>query len=63
MFFGLFEVTSFFLHRILVVYFLSEVPLLNTLDDLILDNIWDCAKPLVFSKDEKVDLVSKDLSQ
>lgn len=33
---------------------LSQVPLFRGLDDLILDNICDRAKPRVFSKDEKV---------
>lgn len=31
-----------------------QVPLFQNLDDLILDNICDRVKPLVFSKDEKV---------
>ena len=31
-----------------------QVPLFHNLDDLILDNICDRVKPLVFSKDEKV---------
>jgi len=33
---------------------LSQVPLFRGMDDLILDNICDRAKPRVFSKDEKV---------
>lgn len=32
----------------------SQVPLFNNLDDLILDNICDRVKPIVFSKGEKV---------
>lgn len=32
----------------------SQVPLFRGMDDLILDNICDRAKPRVFSKDEKV---------
>lgn len=31
-----------------------QVPLFHNLDDLILDNICDRVKPLVFCKDEKV---------
>ena len=33
-----------------------QVPLFHNLDDLILDNICDRVKPIVFSKDEKVKL-------
>ncbi|KAH1200094.1 Cyclic nucleotide-gated ion channel 2 [Glycine max] len=33
---------------------MKEVPLFHNLDDLILDNICDRVKPLVFSKDEKI---------
>lgn len=41
--------------NILMVWIsLLQVPLFHNLDDLILDNICDRVKPLVFSKDEKV---------
>jgi len=34
--------------------FVVQVPLFHNLDELILDNICDRVKPLVFSKNEKV---------
>lgn len=40
--------------RYLCLDLIKKVPLFNNLDDLILDNICDRVKPLVFSKDEKI---------
>ncbi|KAL2552264.1 Cyclic nucleotide-gated ion channel 2 [Forsythia ovata] len=40
--------------RYLCLDLIKKVPLFHSLDDLILDNICDRAKPLVFSKDEKI---------
>ncbi|EOY03580.1 Cyclic nucleotide-regulated ion channel family protein isoform 2, partial [Theobroma cacao] len=40
--------------RYLCLDLIKKVPLFHNLDDLILDNICDRVKPLVFSKDEKV---------
>lgn len=40
--------------RFLCLDLLKKVPLFDSLDDLILDNICDRVKPLVFSKDEKI---------
>ncbi|XP_075499655.1 cyclic nucleotide-gated ion channel 2-like [Primulina tabacum] len=42
------------INRFLCLDLIKKVPLFHTLDDLILDNICDRAKPLVFSKDEKI---------
>lgn len=43
--------------------FVLQVPLFHNLDDLILDNICDRVRPLVFSKDEKVTKSQSSLSQ
>ncbi|KAL8044143.1 hypothetical protein ABFX02_08G027900 [Erythranthe guttata] len=40
--------------RFLCLDLIKKVPLFDSLDDLILDNICDRVKPLVFSKDEKI---------
>ncbi|KAF9626514.1 hypothetical protein IFM89_034448 [Coptis chinensis] len=40
--------------RYLCLDLIKKVPLFHNLDDLILDNICDRVKPLVFSKDEKI---------
>ena len=40
--------------RHLCLDLIKKVPLFHNLDDLILDNICDRVRPLVFSKDEKV---------
>ncbi|XVE83726.1 hypothetical protein DITRI_Ditri16bG0109400 [Diplodiscus trichospermus] len=40
--------------RYLCLDLVKKVPLFHNLDDLILDNICDRVKPLVFSKDEKI---------
>ncbi|KAL4354642.1 hypothetical protein GQ457_06G042240 [Hibiscus cannabinus] len=40
--------------RYLCLDLIKKVPLFQNLDDLILDNICDRVKPLVFSKDEKI---------
>uniref|UniRef100_A0A5B6ZRL6 Putative cyclic nucleotide-gated ion channel 2 n=1 Tax=Davidia involucrata TaxID=16924 RepID=A0A5B6ZRL6_DAVIN len=40
--------------RYLCLDLIKKVPLFHSLDDLILDNICDRVKPLVFSKDEKI---------
>ncbi|KAL7135694.1 hypothetical protein ABFS83_11G115100 [Erythranthe nasuta] len=40
--------------RFLCLELVKKVPLFHSLDDLILDNICDRVKPLVFSKDEKI---------
>ncbi|KAK4486819.1 hypothetical protein RD792_006592 [Penstemon davidsonii] len=40
--------------RFLCLDLIKKVPLFHSLDDLILDNICDRVKPLVFSKDEKI---------
>ncbi|XP_031398146.1 cyclic nucleotide-gated ion channel 2 [Punica granatum] len=40
--------------RYLCLDLIKQVPLFHNLDDLILDNICDRVKPLVFSKDEKI---------
>ncbi|KAF5725388.1 hypothetical protein HS088_TW23G00110 [Tripterygium wilfordii] len=40
--------------RHLCLELIKKVPLFHNLDDLILDNICDRVKPLVFSKDEKI---------
>ncbi|KAL0310217.1 UNVERIFIED_CONTAM: Cyclic nucleotide-gated ion channel 2 [Sesamum calycinum] len=40
--------------RFLCLDLIKKVPLFHSLDDLILDNICDRLKPLVFSKDEKI---------
>ncbi|KAL0431754.1 UNVERIFIED_CONTAM: Cyclic nucleotide-gated ion channel 2 [Sesamum radiatum] len=40
--------------RFLCLNLIKKVPLFHSLDDLILDNICDRVKPLVFSKDEKI---------
>ncbi|XP_054804277.1 cyclic nucleotide-gated ion channel 2-like [Prosopis cineraria] len=40
--------------RYLCLDLIKKVPLVHNLDDLILDNICDRVKPLVFSKDEKI---------
>ncbi|KAA8530410.1 hypothetical protein F0562_005119 [Nyssa sinensis] len=40
--------------RHLCLDLIKKVPLFHSLDDLILDNICDRVKPLVFSKDEKI---------
>ncbi|XP_068654815.1 cyclic nucleotide-gated ion channel 2 [Aristolochia californica] len=40
--------------RFLCLELIKQVPLFQSLDDLILDNICDRVKPLVFSKDEKI---------
>ncbi|XP_019157130.1 PREDICTED: cyclic nucleotide-gated ion channel 2 [Ipomoea nil] len=40
--------------RFLCLDLIKKVPLFHSLDDLILDNICDRIKPLVFSKDEKI---------
>ncbi|XP_073286431.1 cyclic nucleotide-gated ion channel 2-like [Primulina huaijiensis] len=40
--------------RFLCLDLVKKVPLFDSLDDLILDNICDRVKPLVFSKDEKI---------
>ncbi|XP_077223649.1 cyclic nucleotide-regulated ion channel family protein isoform X1 [Tasmannia lanceolata] len=40
--------------RNLCLDLIKQVPLFQSLDDLILDNICDRVKPLVFSKDEKI---------
>ncbi|KAK6129199.1 hypothetical protein DH2020_037029 [Rehmannia glutinosa] len=40
--------------RFLCLDLIKKVPLFQSLDDLILDNICDRLKPLVFSKDEKI---------
>ncbi|KAL3526561.1 hypothetical protein ACH5RR_011217 [Cinchona calisaya] len=40
--------------RYLCLDLIKKVPLLRNLDDLILDNICDRVKPLVYSKDEKI---------
>ncbi|CAL1392219.1 unnamed protein product [Linum trigynum] len=49
--------------RYLCLDLIKKVPLFHNLDDLILDNICDRVKPIVFSKDEKIiregDLVSR----
>ncbi|XP_071729862.1 cyclic nucleotide-gated ion channel 2 [Rutidosis leptorrhynchoides] len=42
------------LKRFLCLDLIRMVPLFHNLDDLILDNICDRVKPLVFSKDEKI---------
>lgn len=46
------------LSKQLFLMFVWQVPLFHNLDDLILDNICDRVKPLVFSKDEKVLMIS-----
>lgn len=40
--------------RNLCLHLIKKVPLLCNLDDLVLDNICDRVKPLVYSKDEKI---------
>ena len=40
--------------RLLCLDLIKQMPLFHNLDDLILDNICDRVKPLVFSKGEKV---------
>ncbi|KAK6128851.1 hypothetical protein DH2020_037417 [Rehmannia glutinosa] len=40
--------------RFLCLELIKKVPLFHSLDDLILDNICDRVKPLIFSKDEKI---------
>ncbi|KAF5735572.1 hypothetical protein HS088_TW15G01080 [Tripterygium wilfordii] len=40
--------------RYLCLELIKKVPLFHNMDDLILDNICDRVKPLVFSKDEKI---------
>ncbi|CAA0828385.1 Cyclic nucleotide-gated ion channel 2 [Striga hermonthica] len=40
--------------RYLCLDLIKKVPLFQSLDDLVLDNICDRARPLVFSKDEKI---------
>ncbi|KAK3026213.1 hypothetical protein RJ639_040498 [Escallonia herrerae] len=40
--------------RFLCLELIKKVPLFQSLDDLILDNICDRVKPLVYSKDEKI---------
>ncbi|KAL3643888.1 Cyclic nucleotide-gated ion channel 2 [Castilleja foliolosa] len=40
--------------RFLCLDLMKKVPLFQSLDDLILDNICDRLKPLIFSKDEKI---------
>ncbi|KAI3462903.1 hypothetical protein Pfo_019566 [Paulownia fortunei] len=40
--------------RFLCLDLIKKVPIFHSLDDLILDNICDRVKPLVFSKDEKI---------
>ncbi|KAK3001228.1 hypothetical protein RJ639_020355 [Escallonia herrerae] len=40
--------------RFLCIDLIKKVPLFRSLDELILDNICDRVKPLVFSKDEKI---------
>ncbi|KAF7820498.1 cyclic nucleotide-gated ion channel 2 [Senna tora] len=40
--------------RYLCIDLIKKVPLFHNLDDLILDNICDRVKPLIFSKDEKI---------
>ncbi|XP_010550023.1 PREDICTED: cyclic nucleotide-gated ion channel 2 [Tarenaya hassleriana] len=40
--------------RYLCLDLINKVPLFSGMDDLILDNICDRAKPIVFSKDEKI---------
>ncbi|CAA0823376.1 Cyclic nucleotide-gated ion channel 2 [Striga hermonthica] len=40
--------------RFLCLDLIKKVPLFDSLDDLILDNICDRLKPLIFSKDEKI---------
>ncbi|KAG8366935.1 hypothetical protein BUALT_Bualt16G0019900 [Buddleja alternifolia] len=40
--------------RFLCLDLIKQVPLFHSLDDLILDNICDRVKPLVFAKDEKI---------
>ncbi|KAJ8750354.1 hypothetical protein K2173_014269 [Erythroxylum novogranatense] len=40
--------------RYLCLELIKKVPLFHNLDDLILDNICDRVKPLIFSKDEKI---------
>ncbi|CAK9186043.1 unnamed protein product [Ilex paraguariensis] len=40
--------------RFLCLDLIKKVPLFHSLDDLILDNICDRVKPLVFSRDEKI---------
>lgn len=40
--------------RYLCLDLIKKVPLFHNLEDLILDNICDRVRPLVFSKDEKV---------
>ncbi|XP_028759376.1 cyclic nucleotide-gated ion channel 2-like [Neltuma alba] len=40
--------------RFLCLDLIKQVPLFHNLDDLILDNICDRVKPLIFSKDEKI---------
>ncbi|KZV45632.1 cyclic nucleotide-gated ion channel 2-like [Dorcoceras hygrometricum] len=42
------------INRFLCLDLIKKVPLFHTLDDLIQDNICDRAKPLVFSKGEKI---------
>ncbi|KAL0381025.1 UNVERIFIED_CONTAM: Cyclic nucleotide-gated ion channel 2 [Sesamum angustifolium] len=42
------------LNAFLCLDLIKKVPLFHSLDDLILDNICDRLKPLVFSKDEKI---------
>ncbi|KAL2317607.1 hypothetical protein Fmac_031483 [Flemingia macrophylla] len=41
------------IRRCLCLDLIRKVPLFHNLDDLILDNICDRVRPLVFSKDEK----------
>ncbi|PIM99958.1 K+-channel ERG [Handroanthus impetiginosus] len=48
--------------RFLCLDLIKKVPLFHSLDDLILDNICDRLKPLVFSKDEKI-ILEGDLVQ
>ncbi|KAL6994162.1 Cyclic nucleotide-gated ion channel 2 [Sarracenia purpurea var. burkii] len=43
--------------RHLCLDLIKKVPLFHCLDDLILDNICDRVKPLLFSKGEKVNLI------